>query len=165
MCLLIQILHKTVPPLEDMLTGEGWKRRDGLWTCNDSSGCREQAEQEAELEEAIAKATEEIIDKFEEQWKPAMENLQEAEHVFDDLDGEHTPETLSPNMHCKRGVLLGCAMLGCAMSMRRSLFAFLSCKHGNHRGRRIRYWCSPCSGPVLSREAVTFKRGGCGLQS
>lgn len=42
------------------------------------------------MEEAIAKATEEIIDKFEEQWKPAMENLQEAESVFDDLDGTYS---------------------------------------------------------------------------
>ena len=47
------------------------------------------------MEEAIAKATEEIIDKFEEQWKPAMENLQEAESVFDDLDGESDPTTKS----------------------------------------------------------------------
>ncbi len=54
-------------------------------------GCREQAEQEAKMEEAIAKATEEIIEKFEEQWKPAIENLQEAESVFDDLDGESAP--------------------------------------------------------------------------
>ena len=58
-------------------------------------GRREQAEQEAKLEEAIAKAAEEIIDKFEEQWKPAMENLQEAESVFDDLDGESNPTTTS----------------------------------------------------------------------
>lgn len=43
------------------------------------------------MEEAIARATEEIIEKFEEQWKPAMENLQEAESVFDDLDGELAP--------------------------------------------------------------------------
>ncbi len=40
------------------------------------------------MEEAIAKAAEELIEKFEEQWKPAMENLQEAESVFDDLDGQ-----------------------------------------------------------------------------
>lgn len=51
--------------------------------------CREQGEQEAEMEEAIAKAAEELIEKFEENWKPAMENLQEAENAFDDLDGEH----------------------------------------------------------------------------
>ena len=50
--------------------------------------CREQREQEAEMEEAIAKAAEELIEKFEEKWMPAMENLQEAESVFDDLDGE-----------------------------------------------------------------------------
>ncbi len=53
--------------------------------------CREQAEQDAKMEEAIAKAAEELIDKFEEQWKPAMENLEEAEAVFDDLDGENCP--------------------------------------------------------------------------
>ena len=51
--------------------------------------CREQAEQDAKMEEAIAKAAEELIDKFEEQWKPAMENLEEAEAVFDDLDGKN----------------------------------------------------------------------------
>ena len=45
------------------------------------------------MEEAIAKAAEELIDKFEEQWKPAMENLEEAEAVFDDLDGETCPDT------------------------------------------------------------------------
>ena len=50
--------------------------------------CREQSEQEADVEEAIAKAAEELIEKFEEKWKPAMENLQEAENAFDDLDGE-----------------------------------------------------------------------------
>ena len=54
--------------------------------------CREQAEQDAKMEEAIAKAAEELIDKFEEQWKPAMENLEEAEAVFDDLDGENCPD-------------------------------------------------------------------------
>ena len=58
---------------------------------------REQAEQDAKMEEAIAKATEEIIEKFEEQWKPAMENLQEAEAVFDDLDGEETEHATSSN--------------------------------------------------------------------
>ena len=45
------------------------------------------------MEEAIAKAAEELIDKFEEQWKPAMENLEEAEAVFDDLDGRACPDT------------------------------------------------------------------------
>ena len=55
--------------------------------------CREQAEQDAKMEEAIAKAAEELIDKFEEQWKPAMENLEEAEAVFDDLDGRACPDT------------------------------------------------------------------------
>ena len=55
--------------------------------------CREQAEQDAKMEEAIAKAAEELIDKFEEQWKPAMENLEEAEAVFDDLDGKTFPNT------------------------------------------------------------------------
>ena len=49
------------------------------------------------MEEAIAKATEEIIEKFEEQWKPAMENVQEAEAVFDDLDGEEQEHASSSN--------------------------------------------------------------------
>lgn len=40
------------------------------------------------MEEAIQKAAEEIIEKFEEQWKPAMENVEEADAAFDDLDGE-----------------------------------------------------------------------------
>ena len=66
------------------------------------------------MEEAIAKATEEIIEKFEEQWKPAMENLQEAESVFDDLDGEHIlimtacsfTSAYSADLRCKQGLSL-----------------------------------------------------------
>ena len=61
--------------------------------------CREQAEQDAKMEEAIAKAAEELIDKFEEQWKPAMENLEEAEAVFDDLDGETCPDVSHLSAH------------------------------------------------------------------
>lgn len=47
------------------------------------------------MEEAIAKAAEELIEKFEEQWKPAMENLEEAEAVFDDLDGARLAMTMT----------------------------------------------------------------------
>ena len=31
--------------------------------------------------------TQEILDKFEADWKPAMENLEEAAQAFEDLDG------------------------------------------------------------------------------
>lgn len=48
--------------------------------------CREQEGQES-LEQAVQKAADELIQKFEEQWAPAMENLQEADAAFDDLDG------------------------------------------------------------------------------
>ena len=40
------------------------------------------------MEAAIQKAADELLEKFEEQWKPAMENLQEADMAFDDLEGE-----------------------------------------------------------------------------
>lgn len=48
---------------------------------------REQDAQES-MEAAIQKAADELVEKFEEQWKPAMENLQEADMAFDDLEGE-----------------------------------------------------------------------------
>ena len=39
------------------------------------------------MEAAIQKVADELVEKFEEQWKPAMENLQEADAAFDDLEG------------------------------------------------------------------------------
>jgi hypothetical protein len=39
------------------------------------------------MEKAIQKAADELVEKFEEQWKPAMENLQEADAAFDNLEG------------------------------------------------------------------------------
>lgn len=39
------------------------------------------------MEEAIQMAADELVEKFEEQWKPAMENLQEADTAFDNLEG------------------------------------------------------------------------------
>jgi hypothetical protein len=35
----------------------------------------------------MQKAAEDLVEKFEEQWKPAMENLDEAAAAFDDLNG------------------------------------------------------------------------------
>ncbi|CAL8461911.1 g1442 [Coccomyxa elongata] len=50
----------------------------------------ESGEQEEEgkesMEEAIQKAADELVEKFEEEWKPAMENLQEADAAFDNLE-------------------------------------------------------------------------------
>lgn len=43
------------------------------------------------MEEAIQKAADELVEKFEEQWAPAMENLQEADAAFDNLEGKLSP--------------------------------------------------------------------------
>ncbi len=48
--------------------------------------CRKEEGKES-MEEAIQKAADELVEKFEEQWKPAMENLQEADAAFDNLEG------------------------------------------------------------------------------
>ncbi len=48
--------------------------------------CRDEEAKES-MEEAIQKAADELVEKFEEQWKPAMENLQEADAAFDNLEG------------------------------------------------------------------------------
>ena len=50
------------------------------------------------MEAAIQKAADELVEKFEEQWKPAMENLQEADMAFDDLEG-------APSLRMPRGQL------------------------------------------------------------
>ena len=38
-------------------------------------------------EEAAAKLTQDMLQKFEEDWRPAVENLEEAALAFDDLEG------------------------------------------------------------------------------
>ncbi len=54
-----------------------------FWGC---CCCREEEGKES-MEEAIQKAADELVEKFEEGWKPAMENLQEADAAFDKLEG------------------------------------------------------------------------------
>ena len=51
-------------------------------------------------EEAAAKLTQEMLQKFEEDWRPAVENLEEAALAFDDLEG---PPPLTHRMACLGG--------------------------------------------------------------
>lgn len=40
-----------------------------------------------EFEQKAKEKTKELVEKFEKEWKPVMEALQEATEVFDNLDG------------------------------------------------------------------------------
>jgi len=51
--------------------------------------CREDAQRARE--EAAAKASKQMLEKFEEEWRPAVENLEQAALAFDDLEGARTP--------------------------------------------------------------------------
>jgi hypothetical protein len=73
---------------------------------------REQEEGQESMEQAVQKAADELIEKFQEQWAPAMENLQEADAAFDDLDGARAHLIRPPRLCCSLGVLAPCGAAG-----------------------------------------------------
>ena len=57
-----------------------------MWHLLTSHLCGREDAQRAR-EEAAAKLTQDMLQKFEEDWRPAVENLEEAALAFDDLEG------------------------------------------------------------------------------
>jgi len=54
------------------------------------------------VQEAAAKAAEEVVEKFEKEWEPMMDSLEESVETFGNIDGEplgstvYTPPTRTP---------------------------------------------------------------------